>query len=141
MNTYTFKEIEVSQKVNFIYELNEEKMEMFKKITGDENPLHNDLQYAMDSGYPEKVVYGMLTSAILSTLAGMYLPGQYSLIHKIEINYLKPVFISKCPLQVEAEVIEKDDRFQIIKIKYLIKDSENNKVSKGTMQIGFTNKN
>ena len=140
MNHYSFEEIKIGQTINFEYELNQEKMEMFKKITGDENPLHNNLEYAMDAGYPEKVVYGMLTSAILSTLAGMYLPGEYSLIHSVEINFIKPVYLSKCPLIVEAKVSEIDDRFKIFKLKYTIKDQEGTKVSKGSMQIGFTNK-
>ena len=54
MNHYSFEEIKIGQTINFEYELNQEKMEMFKKITGDENPLHNNLEYAMDAGYPEK---------------------------------------------------------------------------------------
>ena len=89
-------------------------MNMFMTITGDKNPLHTNLEYAKEKGYSEKVVYGMLTSSILSTLAGMYMPGEHSLIHSVEINFVKPVFLSKCPLKVKAKVVEKDDRFNII---------------------------
>lgn len=138
MNHYTFDEIELGKEVSFQYDIDENKMKMFLEITGDENPLHNDLEYAKKVGYSEKVVYGMLTSSILSTLAGVYLPGEHSLIHSVEINFVKPVFISKCPLTVNAKIVEKDDRFSTIKLKYTIVDQSLNKVCRGTMKIGFT---
>lgn len=138
MNHYTFEEIEIGKEVSFQYDIDESKMIKFLEITDDENPLHNDLEYAQSAGYPEKVVYGMLTSSILSTLAGMHLPGERSLIHSVEINFVKPVFISKCPLNVSAKVISKDDRFSVITLKYSITNKENEKVCRGTMKIGFT---
>lgn len=138
MNHYTFDEIEEGMEVSFKYHINEDKMSKFLEITGDENPLHTDINYAKKAGYSEKVVYGMLTSSILSTLAGMYLPGEHSLIHTVEINYVKPVFISKCPLTVKAKVIKKDERFEVITLKYSIIDKSLEKVSRGTMKIGFT---
>lgn len=138
MMEYTFSEIEIGMEVEFSYELNEEKMELFKKISGDFNPLHNDLEYAISLGYKERVVYGLLTDAALSTLAGMYLPGKYSLIHSIESSFLKPVFLSDCPLTVKAKVISKDERFKTIEIKYQIYNINDEKVCKGKMKIGVS---
>ena len=76
MNHYIYDELEIGHEESFDYDLNEEKMEAFKMITKDINPLHNDIEFAKSKGYPNKVVYGMLTSAALSTLAGVYLPGE-----------------------------------------------------------------
>lgn len=139
MNHYTINEIKVGDEVTFKYELNQRKMNMFMEITGDKNPLHTDLEYAKEKGFSENVVYGMLTSSILSTLAGMYMPGEFSLIHNVEINFVKPVFLSRCPLQVTGKVVEVDARFNTIKLKYSIVDTSMTKVLRGTMQIGFTN--
>ena len=72
----------------------------------------------------------------MSTLAGVYLPGKYSLIHSVEISYAKPVFLSSSPLKVKGEVIEKDDRFSRITIKVTISDKNGAKVCRGKMQIG-----
>lgn len=137
MNRYTFEEVSVGQKVSFLYEIDEEKMFLFKEITGDINPLHNSPEYAHEKGYEEKVVYGMLTGAALSTLAGVYMPGERSLIHSVNIKYLKPVYISNCPLTVEGEVKEKDDRFRFIKLNFKFTDKKGDKVAKGDMQVGF----
>ena len=48
MNCFSFEEIELDQKVSFEYEINEEKMQKFREITGDLNPLHCDLNYAKE---------------------------------------------------------------------------------------------
>lgn len=139
MNHYTIDQIKIGDEVSFTYEITEEKMNMFMQITGDSNPLHIDLEYAKNKGYNDKVVYGMLTSSILSTLAGMYMPGEFSLIHTVEINFIKPVFLSSSPLKVEAKVVEVDNRFNTIKLKYSIINNNLEKVVRGYMKIGFTN--
>ena len=138
MNCFYFEEIELDQKVSFEYEINEEKMQKFREITGDLNPLHCDLNYAKEKGYNENVVYGMLSASILSTLAGMYLPGKKSLIHEVEIKFAKPVFLSKMPLTVNAKVVSKDERFKQITLKYTIEDNTKSKVVRGTMKVGVT---
>lgn len=137
MNRFSFDTLKLGEKVSFEYTITEEKMQMFKMISDDINPLHNDLSFAMKKGFSEKVVYGMLTSSALSTLAGVYLPGENSLIHTVEIKFLKPVFLSNGPLIVKGQVIEKDERFSQITVKYEILDQKNVKVCRGIMKIGF----
>ncbi len=136
MNEYLYKDISIGQTEEFQFEITNEKMKQFLDITGDVNPLHNDIHYAKEKGYNDVVVYGLLTTSALSTLAGVYLPGKYSLIHSVEINYAKPVFIKNSPLTVKGEVIEKDDRFSRITLKVSIFDKQNSKVCRGIMQIG-----
>lgn len=137
MNRYTFDDIEIGHEESFIYELDENKMSQFLSITNDINPLHNDLDYAKNHGYDEKVVYGMLTASGLSTLAGVYLPGERSLIHSVEIKFVKPVFLSTCPLTITGKVISKDERFLTIDVKFSITNILNEKVSRGIIKIGI----
>lgn len=137
MNEYQFSEIQIGDKESFAFEIDKTKMELFRQISGDENPLHTDLAFAKEKGFTENVVYGQLTAAALSTLAGMYLPGKLSIIHKIETNFLKPVFLSRCPLIVTGIVKDKDERFKTISLKFEIFDTNNVKVCKGEMRIGF----
>ncbi len=137
MKNYDFNDIEIGLEESFVYELTYEKMQKFLDITGDINPLHNDINYAKEKGYNERVVYGMLTASALSTLAGVYLPGKKSLIHSIDLSFVKPVFISNCPLKVSGKVINKDDRFKQIEIKCQIFDKTNTKVLKANMKVGL----
>ena len=136
MNEYRYEDIYKGQIEEFTFEITEEKMKQFYSISGDNNPLHTDANYAKSKGYDEVVVYGLLTTSALSTLAGVYLPGKYSLIHSIEMNYAKPVFLSSSPLKIKGEVIEKDDRFSKITIKINVFNKDGIKVCRGIMQVG-----
>lgn len=137
MNEYRFSDLSVGQSERFRFSLDQAKMEAFRALSGDCNPLHCDPEYAQSAGFPEPVVYGQLTAAALSTLAGTYLPGKYSIIHTVETNFLKPVFVSKCPLLVVGTVRELDERFQTAGLQFEIFDVDGQKVCKGKMRVGF----
>ena len=70
MNHFTYEEMFVGQTVEFKREITDGMMESFCEISGDINPLHKDEDFAKEKGYPGRVVYGMLTSAMYSCLGG-----------------------------------------------------------------------
>lgn len=134
MNEYTYDEITIGQEESFQVTVSEEMMEQFLQITGDVNPLHRDAAYAATRQYVDKVVYGMLTASFFSTLAGVYLPGRYSLIHSVETKFLRPVYVGDV-LTVSGTVKEKEDAYRMLILNLLIKNRKGEKVVKGTMQI------
>lgn len=135
MNHYTYEEIEIGMKEMFSVEVKMEDQEAFCRITGDENPLHRDDAFAREKGYREKVVFGMLTASYYSTLAGVYLPGERSLVHSCEAKFMKPVYIGD-QLTIEGKVTEKNDTYRLIRVKAVIRNEAGEKVSKAEMQIG-----
>ncbi len=137
MNTYTYEELNEGMKESFQVTVTEEMQQLFCKMSGDENPLHRSSEYAKAKGYEDRVVYGMLTSSFLSALAGMYLPGERSLIHSVEIKYQKPVYIGDV-LTIEGEIDEKNDTYELIKIKAVIRNQKGEKVVKARMQVGVS---
>lgn len=136
MNHYSYEEISIGQKESFVVEVKQEMLDKFKCITGDINYLHNDEDFAKDCGYKSKVVYGMLTASFLSTLAGVYLPGENSLIHSVNMDLAKPVYVGDI-LTVTGTVKEKNDLFRFIEIKTEIRNQDDVKVLRGSMKIGF----
>ncbi len=134
MNTYTYDEIEVGQAESFTVTVTEDMLTSFKAITGDNNPLHNDEDFAKAKGQPGRVAYGMLTASFLSTLAGVYLPGERSLIQQVEIKFAKPVYIGDT-LTVTGQVAEKNDTVQRIELKVTIINQEGAKVLRGKMGV------
>ena len=58
----------------------------------------------------------MLTASFLSTLAGMYLPGRYSLIHSVEVSFIKPVYAGDV-LLIKGVVDEIYEELRMIKLK------------------------
>lgn len=136
MNRYQFADLNEGHQEQFTMEVTKDMMKSFLEITRDTNPLHNDEEFAMKMGYPQKVVYGMLTASMLSTLAGVYLPGKYSLIHQVEIYLTRPVFVGDV-LLTKGEVTEIHKSVEQIFIKVTITNQRNEKVLRGKMKVGF----
>lgn len=134
MNSYTFDEINIGHKESFTVTVSEADRDRFRDITGDINPLHNDLDYAKSKGHDRCVAFGMLSASYLSTLAGVYLPGKNSLIQKTEVNFRKPVYVGDT-LTVSGEVTDKSDTFKVIEVKVQITNQDGVKVVKGKMEI------
>jgi len=136
MNSYSYDDISVGMKESFSVTVTEEMQNGFRNITGDVNPLHASKEFAMEKGHKDCAVFGMLTASFLSTLAGVYLPGEKSLIHSVEVKFSKPVYVGDV-LTIEGKVDEKNDTYQLIKVKAIIKNQNGEKVSKANMQIGL----
>lgn len=141
MNEYVFAEIPVGLTASFSRMITLEMEDSFRAISGDENPLHRDDSFARETGegkFDKHVAFGMLTASLYSTMAGMYLPGKYSLIHSFdEISFQKPVFAGDV-LTVTGEVVEKMEGLNLIILKVAIRNQNNKIVSKAKMKVLVT---
>ena len=138
MNEYTISELEVGMRASFTRKITKEMEDGFRSISGDGNPLHQDDEFAREISngkFSGHAVFGMLTASLYSTIAGMYLPVKYSLIHSFEeLSFLKPVFVGD-ELTVEGEVIDKNEDLGLIRIKVSIKNQHNKSVSRAKMKV------
>lgn len=138
MNEYKYADITVGMEASFQRIITTDMEDAFRKISGDENPLHKDDGFAREvSGgkFLGHAVFGMLTASLYSTMAGMYLPGKYSLIHSLEeISFMKPVFAGD-ELTVCGKVVDKNDSLKLIILKVTIKNQDNKTVSRAKMKV------
>ncbi len=135
MNSYTLAELRPGMTESFTVTVTEEKMELFRQLSGDESPIHIDAEYAQQRGYPGRVCYGMLGASFFSTLAGVYLPGEHCLLHSVESKFAKPVFIGDT-LTVTGVVDEVNETFSEITIKASITNQNGKKVTRGIIKAG-----
>ena len=135
MNHYTLADLKPGVTESFTVTITEEMMDKFYAITGDNSPIHMDAEYAAGRGYPGRVVYGMLGASFLSTLAGVYLPGEHCLLHGMELKFAKPVFIGDS-LTVTGVVDEVNDTFREITIKASIVNQHGKKVTRAVVKAG-----
>ncbi len=134
MNNYTFEELNVGMTESFNVTITPEMLEKFKSITGDVNPLHNDEEFAISKGHPGRVAFGMLTASFLSTLAGVYIPGERSLIQQVETKFANPVYIGD-ELTVKGEIVELIESVKRLELKVTITNQNGKKVLRGKMEI------
>ncbi len=60
-------------------------------ITGDVNPLHVDEAFAASTQFGRRVIHGMLTASLFSTMVGMLLPGTGAIYRSQTLTFLRPV--------------------------------------------------
>lgn len=135
MNHYRLANLTPGVTESFTVTITEEMMAQFYAITGDNSPIHMDADYAAGRGYPGRVVYGMLGASFLSTLAGVYLPGEHCLLHGVDLKFAKPIFIGDT-LTVTGVVDEVNDTFQEITIKASIVNQDGKKVTRAVIRAG-----
>ena len=135
MNEYRITDLSAGQQESFTVTVTEDMMAKFREITGDINPLHVSDDFAKEKGFPQRVVYGMLTASLISTLGGVYLPGKYCLIQGVEVRFAKPVFIGDV-LEVTGEAVKVDRDLRYLEIKVTIRNQRNEKVLRGLLKAG-----
>ena len=135
MNEYRITDLSAGQQESFTVTVTEDMMAKFREITGDINPLHVSDEFAKEKGFPQRVVYGMLTASLISTLGGVYLPGKYCLIQGVEVRFAKPVFIGDV-LEVTGEAVKVDRDLRYLEIKVTIRNQRNEKVLRGLLKAG-----
>lgn len=137
MNEYRFCDLMIGQAESFEVQVTKDMEDRFRELTGDINPLHRDDSFAGDVGdgkFSGHVAFGMLTASFYSTLAGVYLPGKYSLIHSLDIKFQKPVYAGD-RLVVRGEVVDKQEGLKLIRVKAVIKNDRDESVSRAEMKI------
>jgi 3-hydroxybutyryl-CoA dehydratase len=136
MNSFTLDDISVGLTQSFVTSVTADMLGKFLQISGDTNPLHVDLDYAQSKGFKDKVVYGLLTSAFYSTLAGVYLPGKYCILQGLDISFTKPVFVGDT-LTVTGKVSYINEAYKQLEIKAVITNQDGVKVSKAKIKTGL----
>lgn len=119
----------------FCVAVTEEMLQKFLEISGDTNPLHTDAEFARGKGYPDKVVYGMITASFYSTLAGVYLPGKNCLLWEVNTKFTAPVFVGD-KLEISGKITEVNVQFGFIKIKARVKNQRGETVSRANITAG-----
>lgn len=135
MKYYNFEDLYIGLKEEFEIVLTADKLEKFKEISGDENPLHTNEEFALKKGMLGKVVYGMLTSSFYSTLVGVYLPGEKCLLQGIDIAFKKPVYLNE-KLIIVGKIKYLNEVYRMAEIRAYIKNEKNEKVSVAKIKVG-----
>ena len=87
------EDFRVGQRASFTKTFTEEDVRRFVEITGDTNPLHVDEAFAAASAFGRRILHGMLTASILSTMVGMRLPGTGAIYRAQTLRFLRPAFV------------------------------------------------
>ena len=131
---YSFDEIELGMQKSFKVDISEDMLDDFTKLSGDDNPLHTNEEYASSTSFKKRVCSGMFLSSFFSRLVGMYLPGKHALHISQSLNFVNPCFIGET-ITVEGKVIDKSPATKIIKLETTITNESGKRIIDGKAQV------
>ena len=87
----TIDECSVGQVASLERTISEADVMTFATLTGDHNPVHVDANAAAASSFGGRIVHGMLTASLLSTVLAMQLPGPGAIYLSQTLRFLRAV--------------------------------------------------
>ena len=88
---YFFEDLEIGMSADFRRVIGEDEMRLFADLTGDDNPLHFDDDFAEQSRFGGRIVHGMCTAALISTVIGTRMPGPGCIYLSQSLRFTAPV--------------------------------------------------
>lgn len=104
-------------------------VDAFAHLSGDLNPLHMNEEFAARTPFGQRVVHGLFTGALISTVhtqltgPGFVYVGQ-------ELRFLGPVFIGDT-VKVEVTVVEKKPAKRILILDTMVRNQRGEQVLAG----------
>jgi 3-oxoacyl-[acyl-carrier protein] reductase len=129
-----FDEIKVGDVAELEHTVTKQDIERFVELTGDDNRLHVDAEYAARTSFKKPVAHGMLGAAFISTIIGTKLPGDGALWFAQNLEFLLPVRIGD-HLTVRAEVLKKEERLRVVELQTEIFNQHRQKVTTGIAKV------
>lgn len=129
-----YDDIIVGTKENLSHSITQADIEKFVDLTGDDNKLHVDKEFASKTSFKKPVVHGMISASFISTIIGTKIPGDGALWFSQTLEFLLPVRIGDV-ITITAEVIKKYDRDHIIELNIEIFNQNKQVVTRGISKV------
>lgn len=117
MNTY--ESIQIGDSYSTTRVISAEDVDKFAEVTGDDNPIHLDEEYARNSRFGQRVVHGVLLLGLISKVLGRDFPGHGSVAVGISCRFLRPVPVGS-EVTVEVKIAEKIEKRKYLKARVFI---------------------
>lgn len=111
---YSFDSLSVGDTFDFHRFISEDDVLTFARITGDDNPLHVDPEYAADTRFGDCIVHGVFLLGLISKVLGRDFPGPGSVAVSISCRFLRPVRVNS-EVRVSVKIIEKLEQRRYVK--------------------------
>ncbi|SCK16781.1 MaoC family dehydratase [Vogesella sp. LIG4] len=113
--TVYFEDIQIGDSAEYAKTITEADILMFAAVSGDDNPVHINQEYAEASMFGTRIAHGMLTASLISTVVGTRLPGEGTIYLSQSTRFKAPVKIGET-VTARATVIELDAAKKRVKL-------------------------
>lgn len=120
-----FEEIKIGAKASSVNLVTDEKIKIFAEISGDDNPIHLDDEFAKNSIFKKRIAHGLYVSSYISALIANKLPGRGTIYINQNLNFLAPVFIDdRITTELEVMRIKEEKRIVFLNTKCFNQDGK-----------------
>ena len=130
------EDFQPGQRASFTKTFTDEDVRRFIEITGDRNPLHVDDAFAAQTQFGRRIIHGMLTASLFSTMVGMLLPGTGAIYRSQTIKFLLPVYLGDT-VTAHFHVRSVDRARHLLEIDAWIENEAGQRVIEGTCEAGL----
>ena len=129
-----YENINIGDTAEIKHSITQEDIEKFVDLSGDDNRLHVDKEFASKTSFKKPVAHGMIGASFISTIIGTKIPGDGALWYAQNLEFLLPVRIGDT-LKIVATVIKKIDRQNSIELQTDIFNQHKQKVTTGVAKV------
>lgn len=125
--------LKIGDKAQFTKQIKEEEVILFAKISGDDNPIHLDEEYAKNSIFKQKIAHGFLVGSLISAVIAKDLPGNGTIYLSQNLKFLAPVFLNET-ITAHIEVLDFPKGNQVL-LSTICKNQDQKVVIEGTALV------
>ena len=89
--TICLEDLEIGMSRTLERKITQNDILLFSKVSGDENPVHLDEEYAQQTIFGRRIAHGMLTASLISAVIAEQLPGHGTVYIKQTLKFVRPV--------------------------------------------------
>ncbi len=93
LHGYYLEDLSVGMSASYAKTVTETDVVLFAGISGDDNPVHINEEFARQTQFKGRIVHGMFSAALISCVAGTRLPGPGAIYINQQLNFKAPVRI------------------------------------------------
>ena len=124
------KNVKVGDSVSVTRAFSAVDVEAFAALSGDNNPVHLDAEFAATTQFGQRVCHGALVTSLFSTLLGTQLPGEGSIYVSQNSQFRAPVFLDE-EVTASVEVTEINEKRAMVTLKTTVVNAGGKVVVKG----------
>jgi 3-hydroxybutyryl-CoA dehydratase len=127
-------ELKIGLRASMARKISAADIEAFAQVSGDNNPVHLNEEYAKGTSVGERIAHGMLAGSFVSAVLGNQLPGLGAIYLGQTFKFLKPVKIGDLvTAEVEVLSIDLEKNRAVLKTRCFNQKSEDVLVGEATI--------
>src|SRR6056297_1780623 len=129
-----YSEISIGDQYEEEFIVTDQKVKSFAEISGDDNPVHINDEFAAKTRFGKRIAHGILITSFISKVIGRDFPGDGTIYVSQEVKFKRPVFIND-KVTVRIKILEKNDAKKRMILSTDVYNEDEKKVIAGTAEV------